>query len=195
VSNQEPSLTEIAAFKHWLSETTQQDVLAASNAIYKRIGQINKSAPTLSADMLQQMAISLTTPTLAMLTTLEKAYLKNHQQKIAQLNVALSRQLALLHTQAGHVVVDHDKSYHYNCALQLQGMAHYQSVLSYDRPSTTLWAEMGLTFQAAINLGIVAEQPQNLPDPFKALNSIDKAIKRNLLFSVSNAYPFTQTEI
>lgn len=183
------------ALSEWLARLNNMNGIAASNEAYKLIIALKKEANRIEPAALRHVVTQITPLALYLSDFLEKNYLDKIAPRISQLNTHLLRQLASLHLGCAETAEIGEKTQHYNYALQMQGIVHYLRVLSYELPSSSLWAEMGKTYQAALDLQITDAISSNLPPAMKKLNTIEKIVKRNLLFAVCNAYQLSRPNI
>lgn len=167
----------------------------ASNEAYKLIIALKKEASKTDPETLRQIVTQVSPLILSLSDFLEKSYLNKITPRVVQLNIHLLRQFASLHFKSAETAEIGQKVQHYNYALQMQGITHYLYVLSYERPSSSLWTEMGMVYQAALDLEITNIIADNLPKALQKLNTIEKAVKRNLLFAICNAYYLPQPNI
>lgn len=187
--------TDEAALSEWLAKLGGMNGIAASNEAYKFIVALKKEADKIDPAALRRAVMQITPLALYLSDFLEKTYLEKIAPRIAQLNTHLLRQLAALHSRCAETADIDQKIRHYNYALQMQGLVHYLRVLSYELPSSSLWAEMGMAYQAALDLQITVAVTDNLPPAMKKLNTIEKTAKRNLLFAACNAYRLSRPNI
>lgn len=187
--------TDEAALSEWLANLNNMNDIAASNEAYKLIVALKKEADRIDPAALRHVVMQITPLALYLSDFLEKNYLDKITPRIARLNSHLLRQLASLHSRCAESADIDQKIRHYNYALQMQGVVHYLRVLSYELPSSSLWAEMGRIYQTAIDLRITDAVSINLPPAMKKLNTIEKIVKRNLLFAICNAYRLSRPNI
>ncbi|MGZ4998896.1 MAG: hypothetical protein ACXV7F_01260, partial [Methylomonas sp.] len=183
------------ALSEWLARLGGMNAIAASNEAYKFIVELKKEADKIDPAALQQTVMQITPLALYLSDFLEKTYLDKTAHRIAQLNTHLLRYLASLHRRCAEAADTDQKIRHYSHALHMQGIVHYLRVLSYDHPSSSLWGEMGKIYQTALDLQIADAAADNLPPPINKLNSIEKIVKRNLLFTICNAYRLSRPDI
>lgn len=187
--------TDQAAFSDWLAKLNTLNGMTASNDFYKFISALKKEAGNIDPSILHQVVMQLTPTGLYLSDFLEKNYLNNLAPRIAQLNIYLMRQLASLHLRAAEAANEEQKIDHYNYALQIQGIGHYLSVLSYEHPSSSIWSEMGIAYRAAVDQQLISHVSHRLLPTLQKLDSIEKALKRNLLFAVCDAYRLARPAI
>lgn len=185
------------ALAHWLEGLEQLEDIAAANQLYAFLSQLKKQPGLFDAHVCLAGLTALPYRVHTLAKGLEKLHLKNPQQpKIAQLNTALLRQSAWLLTQCAQVASSTTQcTAWFNHALYFQGLAHYTSVLAYQRPSGSLWRDMGQTYQRALQADVVDSplEPDTVLDA--RLNTLHKTLKRTLLFTISNPYRLSVTEI
>ena len=188
--------SDLTYFSQWMDAVNSKDVLNASTSVFQLTSAFKKHSSLIEPKNLYQIAISLTPKVLELTEILERLYLKNTSHtKVAQLNMAILRQLACLYLECADTLEGGCKLISLSHALQLQGMVHYQSVLSAQPPSASLWREMGRAYQYACQSGLCTTPLDANALVLHDLDTIDKIIKRNLLFAIANAYSFNASDI
>jgi len=190
-----------ASISDWLRQLNTSDAVLSGQEILKVLRVLKKNIDDIEYSSLELVVERLTPVVVYTCGFLEKFFYNKainynlQQYKVAQLSVFLSRYLAYFHVHQALLSTEQaNKSLHANYAAQLIGDAFYHSALSYDKPSKSLWLMLGEVYQIALDNNLLGLTVNN-PLPHFDKISIESALKRTILFKISNCYKFNHKEI
>ena len=184
------------ALRAWRQNLERQDAIESGTEIFNALKTLKPLIETSSIQDFQPFIDELTLSVLHVTPRLEALYAINpKQRKLNQLNVSLLTQQAKLLLQCAETHEDSPKALRLNQALHLLSIGHYQTVLSYSRPSHALWLAMGRIYHIGHKSNLLQAQVNADPAQPNPLNTLEKTLKRILLFTVSHAYRLRPSEI
>lgn len=181
----------------WLSQLNSSDVLLTSNKLYKVLSLLKKQHTSIDTATLGIVVMRLTPVVMYLSGFLEKAIIAHpHERKIAQISIRILRHLAFLHVYlARRVERHHDQVLHANYALQIVAVAFQHSALGNVVPSSVLWECVRECYELAVTEEFLEMPVKDPLAEFEALPTISLAIRRVLLFCVTNPYQFSPQDI
>lgn len=185
------------SISEWLSQLDCSDVLLNSTELYKVLSTLKKEHKKIDPAALAIIMMRLTPVVVTLSACLQQAIVKHSQtRKVAKISVRILYHVAFLHAfLARKSEQKSDKALHLNYAVQILGLSFQHCALSYENPSAFLWQCLNECYELACNENLLEMPAKNAYADFRTLSTISLALRRILLFCLTNPYGFSQQDI
>lgn len=198
-----PSVLTHTTLIDWLDQLLNLPPLHAAKKLLEALNQLKSLVQHGNGSGVLPRLIELIPLTLRLASALNRGLTNDNNPspeknaKITRLCLQLPRQLALIFAQAAendHLNDSELQSAMYH-ALQLMGFCSRYYALHYEAPSNSLWKKSVQVYNRAMARQLLQVPIYTTIAEFKAQNTIENVLKRNLLFSLCTPTLYNREEI
>ena len=185
------------SISEWISQLDLSAVFSNTSVLYKALSSLKKQHQQIDTASLAVAVKHLTPVVMYFANCLTKAIIKNPQERsIVRISTSILCNMAFLQIYLAQQTENPSNQVQsVNYALQMLGVALQHAALSYERPPKILWECVSACYAVTLENDILDHAVDTPLAEFQALPTISLALKRLLLFSLTNPYQFSQKDI